>query len=146
MKSTRILGSTLAGMASVAALAAPASAACTDPPRSFDVTRVKLVEGGEAAKVRVTVACPAGVPYAVAVEVIQDTTPGGLFEAYYHSTEPTRGTCTGRLQRLDVRVVPDTTGAFSDPDGRLTRGPAYETVGGTYDDLPTFVEDHEPVR
>ena len=145
MTSTNILASTLAGLAAAAALAAPADAAHAAPPSDFDVTRVKLVRGGEAAKVRVRVTCPAGVPFAVAVEVIQDATPGGQFDAYYQSTEPTTGTCTGRRQRLDILVVPH-QGEFSDPDSRLTPGAAYETVGGTYDNLPTFVEDHEPVR
>ena len=148
MKSVRALGLTLASVASMAAMAAtPATAAePANEPKGFDVTRVKLIRGGEAAKVRLTVTCPVGVTFAVAVEVIQDATPGGKFDAYYHSTKPTVGTCTGRVQRLKVLVVPDTSGDFAPLNGRLTKGAAYETVGGTYDKQPAFVEDFEPVK
>jgi hypothetical protein len=112
-----------------------------------DVTKVRLVRGGEAAKVTFKLTCLPGQRFTLAVEVIQDdNVDDALLDAYYASTKLTKGRCTGRVQRFTVLTKPEQSGEFSSPNSRLHRGPASETIGGDFNGIPDVTFHEEPVR
>jgi len=144
MSALRLAGSMLAGVASMAALSpAPASAA-PYPWEGPTVTKVKLNKGGDWATVHFTARCPKGDNFSIAVvDVFQDSTPmEAPADALYSSPEILNISCTGREQRVAVKVFPDTTGAYAPADGRLHKGPGDVTLGGEFEYLPLVeVED-----
>jgi hypothetical protein len=147
MKKLKLAGSVMACGAAIAmTLTVPAGAARTgDAPGGVDVTKVWLVEDGEAAKVAITVNCLPAEQFEIYLEVIQDADPyDGVIDAWYPSTKLTTGTCTGRVQRFTVLTRPE---QFSAPDGRLRPGPAYEYISWYLDGVPAGVNTYEvPVR
>jgi hypothetical protein len=112
----------------------------------FDVTRVQLVKHADAARVRFTVQCHAGASFSVNVSVHQDDDGVNEKTAYYETTRPISGTCSGYVQTYQVVVTPEPLGLYAPADGRLNPGPATNVIFGVYDDQAFAQEDSEPVR
>jgi len=141
----------LAGGVSLALLArfpASASTSTGDPGATrFDVTRVKLVKGGSAAKVRFTVLCPAGQTFSVNVDVRQDSDGTAPLDAFYTTTRKISGDCTGTTQRFKVVATPEPLGLYAPADGRLQRcAPTIEVIWGRRGDQAFAQEDDEPIK
>lgn len=135
LKVTKIAGGVLGlGCCTLALAATPASAAPKPVSEGTEVTRVKLVDGGSAAKVDITVVCTPGVPRILTeIWVYQTGTPtSGPSGTQYEATDSI-GTveCTGKAQRFKVLVTPTPT-----TQGQLSRGAASVLIGGYTDFYP----------